>query len=182
MVGVPGLLSFFSFSSRGTRGRMNSVGTRKRGGGRVGVDGRTELCSDCARPAFLGVDGVPVCSKCKGGGRESGEVRAPDGDNGQKRPQRESPETAAANPAACPYCPSLDPEDLPSEVEHLRGLHERIRVLEAELQDWREMGDFVAEWKDRAERAEARVAELGRHHDGSHRLTCSFEAREREIP
>ena len=66
--------------------------------------------------------------------------------------------------AACPYCPVLDSEDLPSEVGHLHWLHERIRDLEAELELRKNAADGVQELlieaaKDKlhAEHAEARV-------------------------
>jgi len=98
----------------------------------------------------------------KGGGRESG-----GGLGTTKRALPQVEPVAAANPAACPYCPILDSEDLPSEVGHLHWLHERIRDLEAELELRKNAADGVQELlieaaKDKlhAERAEARVAEL----------------------
>ena len=77
------------------------------------------------------------------GGRESGP-----GAEQREDERRTSLSSAAANPAACPFC---DERILPKA--HARHLHDRIRELE----------DDNALLRTRSEEYEARVAELKAH-------------------
>ena len=90
----------------------------------------------------------------KGGGRESGEAIPPEGESGTVSPLTGRTASAAANPAACPFCGSNE-----GIVLHDGHLHERIRELEAELEALRKEA-VEGSWRARAERAEKVSASL----------------------
>jgi len=113
----------------------------------------------------------------KGGGRESGEQEqgaSPDGNTARSRGSGDQERLlgspvglAAANPAAChAFFPDFG--QCSDEAPICLGCAERIRALEAEVAYRRsyDTGDFssfqkvLGEWKVRAEKAEARIAEL----------------------
>lgn len=94
--------------------------------------------------------------------------------------------TSAANPAALCMCGWPERRVPPGDTSHEWELHERIRVLEAELAEWKELYDDTLvgdgkKWKARVEELERDASECGGNCDCHPHAKARVEELEAEV-